>query len=188
MTTKAESFADQRQIASRYFKGMEAERCFEPLTNDDLARLSGIAQDVLRDKAFRTPVGRTYEDRLILLALCQGGAQHYLDGVTGVKDLDVWAFFRGGIDRPFPWRARWSADFGPSRLGRHPADKGYLGRRVDVMGRSIPASDTNDERAIRAWLHGRSKSARLLVKRPVIALFPEGLFGKLLWSPLAVQS
>ncbi len=164
---------------------MDSERCYEPLTHDDLARLGGIAQDVLRDKAFRTPVGRRYRDRLIVLALCQGGAQHYVDGVTGVKDLDVWAFFRGGIDKPFPWRARWRADFGLSRLGRHPADEGYLGRRVDVMGRSIPAIETSGEDAVLAWLHGRSKSARLLVKRPAIALFPRALFGRLLWSPLS---
>jgi hypothetical protein len=162
---------------------MEAERSYEPLTNDDLARLSAIAQDALRDRVFRTPVGRQYKDRLILLALCQGAAQHYVDGVTGVKDLDVWAFFRGGIDKPFPWRARWSVDFGPSRLGRHPADKGYLGRRVDVMGRSIPAIDTNGQDAVVAWLHGRSKSARLLVRRPAIGLFPQALFAKPLWSP-----
>jgi hypothetical protein len=164
---------------------METERSYEPLTNDDLARLSGIAQDVLRKRTFRTPVGRQYEDRLILLALCQGGAQHYVDGVTGVKDLDVWAFFRGGLEKPFPWRARWRADFGLSRLGRHPADKGCLGRRVDVIGRSIPAIDTNGEDAVLDWLHGRSQSARLLVRRPVIGLFPQALFAKPLWSPLS---
>ncbi len=162
---------------------MDSERCFEPLTDDDLARLSGIAQNILRNRVFRTPVGRRYKDRLILLALCQGGAQHYLDGVSGVKDLDVWAFFRGGIDKPFPWRVRWRADFGPSRLGRHPADKGYLGRRVDVMGRSIAAIEMNGEDAVLAWLHGRSTSARLLVKRPVIALFPQAFFAKPLWLP-----
>ncbi|MGD9657884.1 MAG: hypothetical protein AB7U61_09660 [Methylocystis sp.] len=162
---------------------MEAERSYEPLTDDDLARLGGIAQDVLRNRVFRTPVGRRYEDRLIMLALCQGAAQHYLDGVTGVKDLDVWAFFRGGIEKPFPWRARWSADFGVSRLGRHPADEGYLGRRVDLMGRSIPVIDTDGEDAVAAWLHGCSKSARLLVKRPVIGLFPQALFATPLWSP-----
>ncbi len=167
---------------------MESERSFAPLTDDDLARLSEIALDALRNKAFRTPAGRPYKDRLILLALCQGGAQHYADGVTGVKDLDVWAFLCAGADRPFPWRARWNADFGPSRLGRHPADEGYLGRRVDLMGRSIPARDTRDEDAIRAWLHGRSRSARFLVKRPVIALFPDAIFGKLLWSPTAALS
>lgn len=162
---------------------MDSERCFEPLTDDDLARLSGIAQDALRNRAFRTPVGRQYKDRLILLALCQGGAQHYVDGVTGVKDLDVWAFFRGGIETPFPWRARWRADFGPSRLGRHPADEGYFGRRVDVMGRSIAAIGSNGEEWVLAWLHGRSKSARLLAKRPMIGLFPQELFARPLWSP-----
>ena len=164
---------------------MDSERSFEPLTDDHLARLSGIAQDLLRDRVFRTPVGRQYKDRLILLALCQGGAQHYVDGVAGVKDLDVWAFFRGGIKTPFPWRARWRADFGPSRLGRHPADDGYLGRRVDVMGRSIPANDANGEEAVLAWLRGRSMSAKLLIKRPVIGLYPPKIFAQPLWSPLS---
>jgi hypothetical protein len=56
------------------------------------------------------------------------------------------------------------------------------------MGRSIPVSDMTGERAVLAWLNGRSKSARLLAKRPVIALFPQALFGKLLWSPPAEQS
>ena len=118
-----------------------------------------------------------------MLALCQGAAQHYVDGVSGVKDLDVWAFFRGGICKPFPWRARWRADFGSSRFGRHPDDKGYLGRRVDVMGRSVPIIDSNGDDAVLAWLRGRSKSARLLVKRPMIGLFPQELFAKSLWSP-----
>jgi len=162
---------------------MESERCYEPLSDDDLARLGAIAQDVLRDRVFRTPVGRQYKGRLILLALCQGAAQHYVDRVTGVKDLDVWAFFRGGLEKPFPWRGRWSADFGLSRLGRHPADEGYLGRRVDVMGRSISSRETSGEAAVLEWLHGRSKSARLLVKRPAIGLFPQTLFAKPLWSP-----
>lgn len=164
---------------------MEAERSYEALTNDDLGRLSAIAQNVLRDRVFRTPVGRQYKDRLILLALCQGAAQHHLDGAAGVKDFDVWAFFRGGIEKPFPWRARWRADFGPSRFGRHPADRGYLGRRVDVMGRSVPAIGANGEDAVLAWLHGKSKSARLLVKRPAIGLFPQALFAKPLWSPIS---
>jgi hypothetical protein len=116
---------------------MDAERSFERLRREDLARLRDVAQEALAERISSTPVGGLYADRLLLLALCQGAAQHYLDGAHGVKDLDVWAFFRSGPEKPFPWRARWTADFGPSHLGRSPADAGFAGRRVDILGRSI---------------------------------------------------
>jgi len=163
---------------------METERSFERLTEDDLAHLSELAQDVLNSKISRTPVAGQYVDRLIMLALCQGGAQHYVHGKNGVKDLDVYAFFRAGLEKQFPPKPIWRADFGPSHLGHNPNDKGYNGRRVDVMGRSIPADPNTDaEEAIRAWLYGGSKSAMCLVKRPIIGLFPKRYFGKLVWSP-----
>jgi len=163
---------------------MDTERSFERLTEDDLAHLSEVAQDVVKSKVSRAPVAGRYVDRLIMLALCQGAAQHYVDGRNGVKDLDVWAFFRSGLKKPFPYRAHWRADFGPSHLGRHPDDRGYNGRRVDILGRSILAErKTDDEGAICAWLHSGSKSAKYLVKRPVIGLFPKKYFGKLVWSP-----
>ena len=72
----------------RFFYDMESERSFAPLTDDDLARLSEIALDVLRNKAFRTPVGRGYKDRLILLALCQGGKLNWvIIGAPGTIEL-----------------------------------------------------------------------------------------------------
>jgi hypothetical protein len=46
-----------------------------------------------------------------------------------------------------------------------------------------PERKTDDEGAICAWLHSGSKSAKYLVKRPVIGLFPKKYFGKLVWLP-----
>ncbi len=83
---------------------MDVNRSTEPLTADDLKRLCDIAKKVLRDKVFCTPVGGLYIDRLIMVALCQGAAQHYVNGRHGVKDLDVWAFFRAGLAKSFPHR------------------------------------------------------------------------------------
>ncbi len=59
----------------------------------DLARLSEIAsqdRDDLSDPSGKWP---DYRGRQVLVVLAQGGAQQYLGGSTGVKDLDVWSFF-----------------------------------------------------------------------------------------------
>jgi hypothetical protein len=45
-----------------------------------------------------------YRDRLLCVALCRGGALHYLDRSNGVKDFDVWTFFAALPDR-YPDRA-----------------------------------------------------------------------------------
>jgi hypothetical protein len=127
-------------------------------------------------------VAGLYRDRLLLLALCQGGAQHYVDGKNGLKDIDVWAFFREGLSKPFPYRTVWHADFGHSHLGRHPGDVGYTGRRIDIIGRSIPCHrGESTELAVRAWLNRRSASARYIGARPVIGLAPSRYFAEAVW-------
>jgi hypothetical protein len=163
---------------------MDAERSFERLTREDLVKLRDLAREALAERILTTPVGRLYAGRLLLLALCQGAALHYLDGAHGVKDLDVWAFFRDGPPKPFPWRARWTADFGPSHLGRSPADAGFAGRRVDILGRSIamPPGES-PQGAVIAWLRGGTASAAHLRRRPMIGLFPDAFFLRSIWRP-----
>ena len=159
------------------------ERCYEPITHDDLARLAVIATGVLEDLFGRRPTtSGLYRDRLLLLALCQGGGQHFVDQRHGVKDLDVWAFFGAGPERPFPWRSRWVADLGLSHLGQHPDDEGFEGRRVDVLGRSIQAGvDEDGVDSVRRWLSGWSKSARHLAQRPVVVVAPIDRLGQIIW-------
>jgi hypothetical protein len=155
----------------------ESERSYERLTEADLRRLRQVTLDKIAMVVQSAPVAGLYRDRLIVLALCQGSAQHQIDGSHGIKDLDVWAFFRAGPQKPFPWRSLWHADFGLSHLGHNPDDVGYLGRRIDIIGRSIPV-DANETplEAVRKWLGGYSKSARLIAERPVIGLYPDMLF------------
>jgi hypothetical protein len=113
------------------------ERSREPITGADLARLGELA---LRDLASlverETATGRRYRDRLLCIALCQGAAQHYVDGENGVKDFDVWSFFSAHPAGPFPYRRRVERDFGRSKFSRHPADpRRFLGRAsIDVSG------------------------------------------------------
>jgi hypothetical protein len=79
---------------------------------------------------------------------------HYVDKHTGVKDFDVWSFYAQHDDWPFPPRWRGTRDFGPSKFGRYPGDPaGYSGRRVDILGRSLPAAPGTDPAdAIRRYL------------------------------------
>jgi hypothetical protein len=162
-----------------------AERSYEPLTQIDLRRVVQLVLRELVDIYAHAAVAKTYRDRLFAMALCQGSAQHYIDMKNGVKDIDVWAFFRAGLAKPFPYRARWTIDFGASHLGRHPSDIGYAGRRIDLIGRSIEMHRGEvPEAAIIRWLNTRTESAKLISQRPVIGLHPENLFGRRLWMPV----
>jgi hypothetical protein len=116
------------------------ERSREPITGADLARLGELALGDLAGLVEReTATGRRYRNRLLCTALCQGAAQHYVDGENGVKDFDVRSFFSAHPAGPFPYRRRVERDFGRSKFSRHPADPSrFLGRRVDLGGRSLP--------------------------------------------------
>lgn len=167
-------------------KSVISERCYEPFDPSDLERLAMLALDDLEQLFERKPeTGEIYRKRLLMLCLCQGGAEHFVRRRNGVKDLDVWAFFDEGPSRPFPYRRRGKRDFGPSHFGRHPHDIGFEGRRVDIIGRSIKRGpDQTPQHAVREWLQGRAtESARLISQRPVVAIHPESLRGDIIWDP-----
>ncbi|HVB41191.1 MAG TPA: hypothetical protein VNF47_00625 [Streptosporangiaceae bacterium] len=166
----------------------ERERSCAPIDDGDLALLAAFACDHERGLFARHPDGAgRFAGRLLGRALCQGGALHYLDGRTGVKDLDVWSFYAeipGG--RPFPYRRHGNADFGRSKFGRHPGDDPgkYTGRRIDLMGRSVPEPvGTDPSDAIVRWLEaGRTESARWLAKKAVILIWPASRIGHVVWD------
>jgi hypothetical protein len=161
----------------------------ERITRADLRRLATLALDYFDDLFKRRAHGSgRFRSRLLLLALCQGAALHYVDGSHGVKDFDVWGFFKALPDVSFPSRGvHGRVDFGRSRFGRHPGDADrYEGRRVDIPGRSINGRPGEDAiGAVRRWLADgrRDSSAWHLAKRPVIAIYPEPLLGQRIWLP-----
>jgi hypothetical protein len=126
--------------------------------------------------------------------LCQGAALHYLDGRNGVKDFDVWSFYAARSDGPFPYRWHGTADFGPSRFGRHPDDPpSYRGRRVDLLGRSLPVPPGADPvAALVDYLSAaRTISARALAGKAVILLTRitrEHAVGEVIWPQRPVPS
>lgn len=164
-----------------------AARSLARIEMSDLLRLAALAAEAEAGLFARRPHGaRRYAGRLLCRALCQGAALHYLDGRTGVKDFDVWSFYAARSDGPFPYRWRGTADYGPSRFGRHPDDPPkYAGRRVDFLGRSLPALPGADPAEV---LHGylstpSTRSARELAAKAVILIAPEHAVGTVLWPP-----
>ena len=159
-------------------------RSYEPIETTDLKRLGQLAADDRADLFKRKPeTGRLYSDRLFAVALCQGGALHYLDGKNGIKDLDVWSFFKSNSERQFPYRRRAELDFGDPKFGQYKSTSSFVGCKVDHIGRAISDTDYSDPVAVlRRYLrNGVTESARRLAEKAVILIEPAHLFGTVVW-------
>ncbi len=160
------------------------DRSFKGIRTQDLARLADIARADRNDLFRRKPdLAAVYADRLLCVALCQGAALHYLDGRNGVKDFDVWSFFKANPRRAFPARRNMHRDFGDRRFGVSPDRPEFVGRSVDLIGRSIPfrPGQTAVE-AVRDYLRvSRATSARWLSQKAVVFLEPQDEIGRVIW-------
>jgi hypothetical protein len=155
-------------------------RSYERITESDLRRLAALAAADRIDLFKRKPeTGRLYSDRLFAVALCQGGALHYLDGKNGIKDLDVWSFYEENPERPFPYRRRAEVDFGHPKFGTTDGYAHFTGRKVDLIGRSISGVDRRDPvETLRRYLRdGSTESAWRLTEKAVILWEPVHLCG-----------
>lgn len=164
-------------------------RSYEKITVDDLGRLNELAAKDRKGFFKRNPdTGTLYRDRYFATALCQGAALHYLGGVTGVKDFDVWSFYTEALERPYPYRRRGKWDFGSPKFGVTPGFESFIGRRVDMLGRSLVDADPRNPLAtLRDYLsRATTKSSRFLAAKAVILLDPPELFGTVVW-PLKAQ-
>ncbi len=160
-------------------------RSFVPIALEDLRRLGDIAAADRADLfARKAETATLYATRLFAVALCQGGALHYVDRRTGVKDLDVWSFYTEDRRRRFPARRRAIADFGDPKFGAAPDMPEFVGRRVDLIGRSIPDADASDPVGSlrRYFADGKTVSARMLAKKAVVLIEPAHLLGTVVWS------
>lgn len=164
----------------------DSDRSLAAIELADLCRLAALAADAEADLFIWRPQGSgRYAGRLLGRALCQGAALHFLDTVTGVKDFDVWSFYAGYGDRRFPERWRGTRDFGSSKFGRYPGDPpSYSGRRVDLLGRSLPVPlGTDPALALRRYLEGRrTASARALAAKAVVLIDPPDRAGEVVWA------
>ncbi|EDP76478.1 hypothetical protein [Hydrogenivirga sp. 128-5-R1-1] len=153
------------------------ERLYEPLKINDLKKLKYLGFREHEEFFKRNPhLKEAYYNSLIGIVLCQGAASHYLNPKVGIKDFDIWHFYVEDENINFPYRAH-------RRI-----ENGYKGRPIDFLKRTIPKSVyqlySNDpgEVIIRYLLERNTKTKNLLLKKAVIGLFPDNIFGKVLWK------
>jgi hypothetical protein len=182
-----------------------APRSFAAITRTDLERLAGIADADAQRLYARYPQWR---ERFVGTVLAQGAARHLLDGVTGVKDFDVWTFFARipGARFPFGGRRKVHRDFGISSHGRQLFSdddrsdpvlaakirtwEGFDGRRVDLMMRDLACGCAADpRRAIGDWLREGARtptrpampSSWWLAQKAMVLLSPRERLGEVIW-------
>src|ERR1700722_15002176 len=159
----------------------DSDRSLKQIDIADLLRLAALAAGAEAALFTRNAQGSgRYAGRLLGRALCQGAALHYVNGSNGVKDFDVWSFYAQYDDWPFPARWRGTRDFGPSKFGRCPGDPPrYSGRRVDLLGRSLPVRPGADPAdVLRRYLAARrTASAKALAAKAVVLIDPENRAG-----------
>ena len=158
-----------------------SDRSLARIERADLLRLPALAADAEADLFRRNPRG---SGRYVGRLLCQGAAFHYVNKKNGIKDFGVWSFYARYADWPFPARWRGTRDFGSSRSARYPGDPlRYSGRRVDLLGRSLPAEPRADPAdVLRRYLAARrTDSAKALAAKAVVLMHPENRAGEIVW-------
>jgi hypothetical protein len=165
---------------------MEIERSPEPITIEDLKELYNGSVQRLHEYFVQGQGVKWKElyniEKPLAVALCQGGAMHYHDGVNGIKDFDLW-FFYPFNQRHLPYRTIWTWDYKQPKFGRHPSIPGYEGRKVDVLVRSIKNyTEKEPVKTIYQFLqYENTVSSKELAKKAVVMLTPESLLGKVVW-------
>ena len=169
---------------------MESDRSYARITRADMKRLKRLADEDREDFFGRHPEwALLYRRRMLGMGLCGSAALHYLNGVTGVREFEVWTFYAEHAEAPFPFQRIAHTDFGESKFGRaQDAPDSYAGRRVTLHARSIDARPVDDTlEAIQRYLKaGATPTARELAAKAVVMLDPEELLGVEAWPSLVL--
>jgi hypothetical protein len=158
-----------------------------PIERSDLERLLRLAEKDREDFFARHSDWRQlYEDRVLGVALCQGAADHYRTRDAGINDFDVYTFYAQHPSRRWYSKRLKSVDFGDLKFGQSEISRpGVIGRRVDLLGRSLPVQkDADIAQCLSEWLtSGRTETARELARKSVVLLAPVQRMGQIVWPP-----
>lgn len=152
------------------------ERIYTTLTKKDLEHLKELALKEHENFFVRNPhLKDAYYTSLIGICLCQGAASYYINSKVGIKDFDIWHFYLNNESIAFPYRAH-------KRI-----INGYKGRPIDFLKRAIPKNlyelypGESDKIILEYLLERNTKTKKLLLEKAIISLFPDEIFGKVIW-------
>jgi hypothetical protein len=150
-----------------------------PVGDLELRSLVELAKE--EEQAFfqRNPhLIRTYRNRLLAVALCQGSALQYVGKGYGVNDFDIHFFYEQNPAKPRLSRAvkRIFADVGS-----------FAAAPVDFIRTVMPSRPADKRKSttqrIRQFLEEQpTANATHLAKKAVVAISPKSLFAKV-WQP-----
>lgn len=171
-------------------KFRESRSC-EKITVTDLNQLLRLAQNERKLFFKHNPKYKPYYKSLLAIVLCQGAAKHFVDGKTGIKDFDIWFFYKPRNSNYPLWRlGRYGhvVDSGIEKFGKNKKHPEFVGRKVDMMIRELPEElirecRGNPRDCIKTYLEKpMTQSARKLSEKAAVGLFPKQIFRKILYK------
>ena len=143
----------------------------------DLARLAAVEEEAFF--VSNPHLSKPYQQRLILVALCQGAALQYLGCGYGVKDFDVHFFYAQNPEKKILSRATKEVC---ARIGAFPVLPIHFMRAV--MPETQPCLEAEAAiQAVREFLLNKPTTrACHLSKKAVIGLYPAEMFGIEIWQ------
>jgi hypothetical protein len=158
-----------------------SDRCYVPLTKEDLIELAFRAIEVLKEK------GKPINDCKCMV-ISQNTASHYLspDKKIGLHDFDIIAFFtnlkKETHQQPIKGDSKLTK-FGDYCKQCPKSD--YIARKMDIFCKNIKLLENmNLEDSVKEYFkNSGTKWIKEVGKRPIVCIVPEKLCGKTLWSP-----
>lgn len=164
-------------------------RSFKRIRRADLRRLADVVlKDHVRFFRVHPRWRRLYGRRRFVIVLAQGAANHFVTGRKGINDFDVWTFWEQNPAGAMFYRKHKSVDFGDDRFGRSKDKPKWVGRRVDVLRRSIRRArgETMFDALVRYLQRPPTTTAKYLAREPIVALRPR--LAAVIWAGVSPAS
>lgn len=172
----------QYEMNPLHFNYKNLGRTHIKITKEDLTKFLHLCREDFNNFCERNPIYK--QMKLIAICLAQGGANHYINEKSGIRDLDFYLFFDDNCPVKYPVRLRHVVDLGYGKFGTtvQLAEKEFVGKACDIMGRSIPY-DGDYVKSIQDWLSkGKSKTPYYLSLKSMVILHPFKDLGKVIWK------
>lgn len=166
------------------------QKSLEIITDEDLKILIKLAREEHKNFFKRNPeLESYYKNSLLCILLGQGAALHYYNGKYGVKDFDVYLFYKENSEKKLLVRRTKNINHKIGKFGNIKIDfikkmiktKYIVGNEEDVL-KIINKLLTESKSSVVKFLTVRAKKEKGRLKNAIIGLYPVSIFKKILWE------